>query len=209
MDYSKKEQEYKNTMTRLRSEADNTFDQLHEKLNSGQISEQEYKQIEFQIKSHFDGQRKEMLVQRDKDLADAELSYYQRLADSKDVRDLRGEHAKVKKMQPHDLESYYNDSLRFNDKQAAQACALVAAERGDKKILNDYSERNQGFSDILREYGEFQANYKNPDKRIQEMLTDYRNIDPPRVKRKSYQVGYTVNDRGMRVPYFRDRVIKK
>ena len=120
-----------------------------------------------------------------------------------DRAEFRSVYNELSKLKDRDeIERKYADAKRFADSPAQKAAVARAADLGIRSITDDYKKRNENFAkhaDQLMEFNEG-ANDITAKMAVKMRLTS---ITEPPIKRKEVAFGFTNNEKGDQVPYFR------
>lgn len=200
---------YKEKMNKIREETKKGYAEAYQAFNDGKISQQELDKAKAQWKIQQREKHRELMEKRRETIEQAGLKYMQKLAGNDDVRSFRESYESMQKMNPEELENHYRTSLKLNDSTALKAAALTAAEKNVKPLVDDFSRRNEKWSETLQSMARFKKRYMNPEARIYEALSDYRSPEEPIVKRETYEAGFFRDNSGAQLPYYRNRYLIK
>ncbi len=202
-----RENDFVGEMNALRAKTISEISKGAEMLNTGQITDKEYRQAKELLLDQAREERGNIMHRRKEAVAEAELAITQKMANSEDVKGFRETYDQLMKLDKEELTNFYHTSLKLNDKVSARASALVASEKGLNLILNDYGKRDPEFVNHFKEKVALKERYSNPEKRMADQLGTYRSITPPTEKVEQIKAGeFLDREAGQWRTYFKPRV---
>jgi hypothetical protein len=196
-----------NRMNKLRTDMNTAIRQAADKHNEGVLSADEFASFKDKVLREANEQRRTLLDERKRSQAEAVLDFQKKLAAGGDLTRFREIYEKALPMTREDIENHYRLSIKIGDDTAARAAAFAGVEKNVKSIIVDFAGRDDGWHKTLQQYSEFSRKHLAPEAKIGDLLGEYRTITEPAKKVSPFQAGWTIDERGRRIPFFRNRIL--
>jgi len=184
-----KDDSFANEMNVLRSKTLDEIQKGAKAFNENKISAKEYETAKTILLDQAREQRADIIRRRQEAISEAGIKIQQKMANSENTSEFREAYEKVKALDKEELISFYNTSLKLNDKVRLRASALIASEKKVDSILIDYAKRDPEFVIHFNELQALKERFTSPEKKMADQLGAFRSITPPIEKYEAVEQG--------------------